>query len=324
VIVGVTNYAERNTFVINNQEEFNRLVDLMGIRTFAPINIDFNKSTVIAVFMGEQSTGGYGTEIKKITEENGVTVYIRETSPLSGSPVTTALTQPFHIVKTLEKINEQVNFIYLTNPIIETHKFMIMHRTVKYCKDNSTKVINGVSEQIIPVGRGTSYWNFKCENRYQEQCIADGTFDTYYDEWCEERSGNIIVEVTVYNDSSTVKITKAGEESVKFVFETQDLDTIVAEIRARTGLSAEEIRNNLVLRVKDYDIIPQQTPTPAPTPSHEQENETENKVCCKKYGFGAYMEKVNIEYEWEDECETPQGFVGGGMEIVSDEYCMID
>jgi len=46
-------------------------------------------------------------------------------------------------------------------------------------------------------------------------------------------------------------------------------------------------------------------------------------VCCKVYGLGSRMKQVNIRYGWAEENEgvTPQGFVGGGREIVDDEYC---
>lgn len=47
------------------------------------------------------------------------------------------------------------------------------------------------------------------------------------------------------------------------------------------------------------------------------------KVCCHKFGYGNQMKKVNSKYQWigENDCVTPEGFVGGGREIVDDEYC---
>lgn len=46
-------------------------------------------------------------------------------------------------------------------------------------------------------------------------------------------------------------------------------------------------------------------------------------VCCEIYGYGVGMEKVNIHYEWtkSEDCTIPEGFVGGGREVVEDEYC---
>ena len=48
-----------------------------------------------------------------------------------------------------------------------------------------------------------------------------------------------------------------------------------------------------------------------------------DEVCCKIYGLGAYMEKVNIHYKWTtvEECEIPEGIVGGGREVVSNYLC---
>ena len=49
----------------------------------------------------------------------------------------------------------------------------------------------------------------------------------------------------------------------------------------------------------------------------------DEEVCCKTYGLGTMMKKVNIRYGWakESECITPEGLLGGGREIVDDKYC---
>ncbi len=49
----------------------------------------------------------------------------------------------------------------------------------------------------------------------------------------------------------------------------------------------------------------------------------EGKVCCEIFGYGKGMEKVNVHYEWTtpDNCTVPEDFVGGGREIVDDNYC---
>ncbi|HPW45489.1 MAG TPA: hypothetical protein PKU96_03865 [bacterium] len=46
-------------------------------------------------------------------------------------------------------------------------------------------------------------------------------------------------------------------------------------------------------------------------------------VCCESYGFGAMMVKCCEEYTWipRNECAIPEGFVGGGKEIVGDSLC---
>lgn len=64
---------------------------------------------------------------------------------------------------------------------------IILHRKHLNCKDSTPyePAMKGQKEQVFPVGPGTGYTNYRCKNRYQEQCVDDGSFDTYYDEWCE-------------------------------------------------------------------------------------------------------------------------------------------
>jgi hypothetical protein len=62
-------------------------------------DIDFGQEMVVAVFMGERSTGGYEVEVASVIRtEKEIVVDVRETQPPSGSPRTMALTQPYHIV----------------------------------------------------------------------------------------------------------------------------------------------------------------------------------------------------------------------------------
>jgi len=46
-------------------------------------------------------------------------------------------------------------------------------------------------------------------------------------------------------------------------------------------------------------------------------------VCCHSFGYGSEMVRCCDEYEWtsSEECTIPQGFVGGGKEIVNDNFC---
>jgi hypothetical protein len=37
----------------------------------------------------------------------------------------------------------------------------------------------------LGVFRGGKYTNYTCQDGYQKQCIDDKSFDSYYDEWCE-------------------------------------------------------------------------------------------------------------------------------------------
>jgi len=59
------------------------------------------------------------------------------------------------------------------------------------------------------------------------------------------------------------------------------------------------------------------------TDNEDNETNDEEKICCEIYGFGTNMTKVDIHYRWLDSnaCKIPEGFVGGGREVVNDSYC---
>jgi len=75
-----------------------------------PPEIDFSKTIIIAVFMGEFLTGGYGIEIKEvINTPQCVIVKVEKTYPGEGCVVTAALSQPYHIVK-MDKVFKEITF----------------------------------------------------------------------------------------------------------------------------------------------------------------------------------------------------------------------
>lgn len=61
--------------------------------------INFKNEMVVAVFLGEQRTGGYAIEINKILEmKNNIQVYITLTKPKAGDERTMMINQPNMIV----------------------------------------------------------------------------------------------------------------------------------------------------------------------------------------------------------------------------------
>jgi len=67
---------------------------------FSIPKIDFSKETVIAVFMGEKTTGGFSVAIENVKEENKkLIVKIKETKPGPKDMVTMVITQPFCFAK---------------------------------------------------------------------------------------------------------------------------------------------------------------------------------------------------------------------------------
>lgn len=106
-------HREQANLVINDEEEWNEIWMTINSNTFpvqpAP-EIDFSKYTVIAVFMGEFSTGGYGIEVEKVMGDgDDIGIYVEKTYPDADSPVTMAFTQPYHIIK-IEKTGKRVVF----------------------------------------------------------------------------------------------------------------------------------------------------------------------------------------------------------------------
>lgn len=68
----------------------------------APPRVDFLRESVVALFMGTQSTGGYGIEVRSVTEENGelyLDVVMQQPAP--GDITTQALTSPWVMVRVL-------------------------------------------------------------------------------------------------------------------------------------------------------------------------------------------------------------------------------
>ena len=75
-----------------------------------PPEVDFSQTTIIAVFMGQFSTGGYGIEVKEIIDMGvSIEVKVEKTYPGKGCGVTEAFSQPYHIVK-VDKMDKQVIF----------------------------------------------------------------------------------------------------------------------------------------------------------------------------------------------------------------------
>lgn len=73
--------------------------------------IDFSRQTVICVFLGTRSTGGYSVEILGASlHRDTLTVLYSTESPAPGDMVSMAITQPCHIVS-VDATAEQVEFI---------------------------------------------------------------------------------------------------------------------------------------------------------------------------------------------------------------------
>ena len=105
-------HRERSDYIIQTQHEWEELWQKVHSSSSEPPYNDFNSHVVIAVFMGERTTGGYRIEITSI-KESGLFrwVYIRESSPPPSAFVTMELNQPYHIVK-IKRTYQFILFIH--------------------------------------------------------------------------------------------------------------------------------------------------------------------------------------------------------------------
>jgi len=96
-------FDEKRMLVINSEKDFTKLwndvyVNLDQIPSFP--EVDLNKYTVIAVFMGAQRTGGFDIKIDKIANINDkLVIEVTESAPGVNCMVTDAITKPYDMVK---------------------------------------------------------------------------------------------------------------------------------------------------------------------------------------------------------------------------------
>lgn len=105
-----SSHAQKKNYVIRSQAEWQKLWQQMQAASFLPRNvrtdsllhkIDFTKQMLIAVFQGEQPSGGYSIAVTKLVRaSNRLEVFIEEQSPGADCFTTQMLTYPYHIIVT--------------------------------------------------------------------------------------------------------------------------------------------------------------------------------------------------------------------------------
>ncbi len=88
---------------INSKDEYDNLMKDVYANLDqvpkAPV-VNFEKNTLVAVFIGARNSGGYMVNIDSVTEgSKNLTVYVTETKPGKSCVVTDAITKPFVIMK---------------------------------------------------------------------------------------------------------------------------------------------------------------------------------------------------------------------------------
>ena len=93
---------DKREVLLNNNDDYQKLMaDVyknLDQMPRIPV-VDFNKNSVVAVFIGNRSNGGFMVAIDSITETKNLTVNLTETTPGSTCIVTDAITRPFTLVK---------------------------------------------------------------------------------------------------------------------------------------------------------------------------------------------------------------------------------
>ena len=109
---------EKKQVVVKNDAEYRKIWDevYMNLDQMPRIpDVDFEKYTVVAVFMGIQKSGGFDIKITNISgNDEKLIVDVTETSPGVNCMVTDAITKPYEFVK-IKKTDKKIEFkIYNT------------------------------------------------------------------------------------------------------------------------------------------------------------------------------------------------------------------
>lgn len=93
-----------SNLVIQNQSNLNILYASLSIEEIP--KIDFTKSQVVALFLGQKNNGGYTISIDRVEETSDkIIIYKKIEIPKPGEMVTMAITKPYIIVKIKSKKN---------------------------------------------------------------------------------------------------------------------------------------------------------------------------------------------------------------------------
>ena len=112
-------YQSADQMVIDNSEQWLDLWQQHTSNTEPPPpvpQVDFTRYSVVAVFAGEKTTGGYSVEILSVEtsdsetqERSAIAITVQHRQPEAGNLVTEALTYPYHIIR-IPRIDGNVVF----------------------------------------------------------------------------------------------------------------------------------------------------------------------------------------------------------------------
>lgn len=111
-------YRERAALVIRTEEQWQALWDRHAATILPkprPPKVDFTKEMVIAVFLGEQPTGGFSVTITQVEQRvDALRVVVEETAPPPDAMVTQAFSSPYHLVR-LKTTDLPIDFEFRTS-----------------------------------------------------------------------------------------------------------------------------------------------------------------------------------------------------------------
>jgi hypothetical protein len=92
--------VEKENYVAKDEESLNQILDLIEIQDSINYDIDFSEETVVAVFMGEKSSGGYSIEIVEVVKKEDHLEFVVEVKEPGPDDMTIqAITSPYHIIR---------------------------------------------------------------------------------------------------------------------------------------------------------------------------------------------------------------------------------
>ena len=104
--------SKKKNITISNQKDFEKIwEECYSIQIPKPKTpqINFEKECVLIAFAGEFSSGGYKVELANINKKRrSMNVDVINTIPGSDCNVTSAMTQPFHMIKMEKKYFKKV------------------------------------------------------------------------------------------------------------------------------------------------------------------------------------------------------------------------
>ena len=103
-------HSDAATYILYGADDLRTIWEMSFAGEYLP-DVDFSNYMVVAAFLGERGTSGYGIEVTKAEEsDTDVYVYVRETLPGPTCKVTEGEYAPMHAVK-IVRSDKPVTFI---------------------------------------------------------------------------------------------------------------------------------------------------------------------------------------------------------------------